>query len=307
MSGVGKSFAVVARYIRKLRGGSQPILAQATDGRLYVVKFTNNPQGPNVCFNESVGSELYRACGLAGPPWKPLFISDSFLDQNPDCWMQTAEGSQRPVSGLCFGSRYLSGGGMQLSELIFKTSIRRVSNHRSFWLAWLIDICADQTDNRQAVFLESPKERQLKAFFIDHGHLFGGPKGDLREHFISCGYLDSRLYQSVSSQQLLQFQRVVRNVDVDRVWRSARALPEAWKTPSALDRLSQCLYRLSDRGLLRRIVDSMVDAIERTNGSEHQKRQGRRKLPVRVLCLGVQGGGLERPLTRDRADRAICA
>src|SRR5208337_4281241 len=144
--------ANLTEYIRNLRGGSQPILALASDGFLYVVKFLNNPQGPNVLFNEIAGSELYRACGLAVPEWRSLLLSDSFIDKNPESWMQTPEGRLRPTAGLCFGSRFMVGDGKRLIEFLPRSSFRRVRNRTSFWLAWLIDVCAEHTDNRQAIF-----------------------------------------------------------------------------------------------------------------------------------------------------------
>src|ERR1035437_3514301 len=109
MKNLGGNFLFLIRFIRKLRGGSQPILAEASDGLLYVVKFINNLQGPNLLFNESAGSEIFHANALAVPSWKPIFISDSFLDHNPDSWMQTPTGLLRLVSGLCFGSQFLGG------------------------------------------------------------------------------------------------------------------------------------------------------------------------------------------------------
>ena len=96
MPALGSSIGLVKQYIRNLRGGSQPILARASDGLLYVVKFNNNLQGANLPFNESAGTELYRGCGLAVPSWRPLLVSDAFLDRNPDCWMHTPEGRLRP-------------------------------------------------------------------------------------------------------------------------------------------------------------------------------------------------------------------
>ena len=164
MSALGRKSVRLSRFIRNLRGGSQPILVQASDGLLYVVKFTNNLQGANLPFNESVGTELYRACGLAVPAWKPLLVSDAFLDRNPDCWMQTSKGRLRPDSGMCFGSRFLGGDGIRLLEILPGTSFKRVRNNKSFWLAWMIDICAHHADGRQAIFVEDA-EGWLNAFF----------------------------------------------------------------------------------------------------------------------------------------------
>src|SRR5580698_1050275 len=115
---LAKDLALVAGDARSLRGGSQPILAHATDGLVYVVKFANNLQGPNLLFNESAGYELYRACGLPVPDWTPLWVTDSFLDGNRDCWMQTPEGRLRPSSGLCFGSLFLGQKGDRLFEIV---------------------------------------------------------------------------------------------------------------------------------------------------------------------------------------------
>jgi hypothetical protein len=297
---------VAARYIRNLRGGSQPILVQATDGFLYVAKFANNLQGPNLLFNESAGSDLYKACGLAGPKWKPLLVTDSFLDQNPDCWLQTPEGRLRPSSGLCFGSRFLGGEGIRLLEILPGTSLNRVRNHASFWLAWLIDICAGHCDNRQAIFLEDGKGL-LDAFFVDHGHLFGGPKGEVRLHFQASRYLDSRIYQRVSSQQLSRFQKAIQGMDVERLWQRIQALPDDWKSKSALDAFAVCLDTLSTPNLLQNIVDTMEDTLRKSYPCERSNRPGRAKPPASVLHPGVQGTGFEHRLVTKINRRTACA
>jgi hypothetical protein len=289
----GKRYSFVTGYTRKLRGGSQPILVQADDGHLYVVKFNNNLQGSNLPFNESIGSELYRICNLPGPLWEPLVVTDAFLDRNPDCWMETEKERLRPNSGVCFGSRFLGEDGLRLFEILPGTSLKWVRNHQDFWLAWLIDICAGHVDNRQAIFLESANG-ELKAFFLDHGHLFGGPKGELRQHFLASRYLDPRIYRNVSSQYLDYLQRVVKNLEVDRLWNWTHALPEEWKTESALDEFTMCLSRLSTPTLVDNILETIVCAYERDSGIEQGESQNRRQGPVSVLCPGIQATGLER-------------
>ena len=304
MTAFGKDFTRVTRYIRNLRGGSQPILSQASDGLLYVVKFTNNLQGANLPFNESIGSELYRACGLAVAQWKPLLVTDAFIDRNPDCWMQTPEGRLRPESGLCFGSRFLGGDGVRLLEILPGASFKRVLNFQNFWLAWMIDICAHHADNRQALFQEDA-QGHLSAYFIDHGHLFGGPKGEQQSRFLASRYLDPRIYQSVSSKHLLRFQKIAGSLDVDQLWRQIQALPQGWKTDSALCAYSECLGRLSNATLLRNIIDSMVDAQQRTN--ECKDDQSGRKPQRAVLCFGVPAKGGGRRLAASGVHYHACA
>jgi hypothetical protein len=303
---LGRGLTVVAQHIRNLRGGSQPNLVQASDGLLYVAKFTNNLQGPNLPFNESMGSEIYKACGLAGPKWRPLLVTDTFLDQNPDCWMQTPEGSLRPSSGLCFGSRYLGGEGVRMLEILPGTSFKRVRNHTSFWLAWLIDICAGHCDNRQALFLEDSKG-WLDAYFVDHGHLFGGPKGEMRLNFQASRYLDARIYQRVTSQQLLRFQKIVESLDTDLLWKRIQTLPDDWKTKSALDAFALCLGTLSTPNLLQNIVETVDATLRRSYVCERANRQIRTKPPASVLRPGLQGAGQEHGRSGKINARVACA
>jgi hypothetical protein len=303
---LGTNTVSLTRYIRKLRGGSQPILAEASDGLLYVAKFINNLQGPNVLFNEGAGSELYRVCGLAVPSWKPLLLTDSFLDQNSNCWMETPEGRLRPDSGLCFGSRFLGEDVIRPLEVLPGTSLNRVRNRKDFWLAWLIDICACHVDNRQAVFLKDG-DGWLNAFFVDHGHLFGGPNGQLRRHFIASRYLDPRIYQSVSSQQFVNLWKIILGLDVEQLWQNIQTLPEDWKTPSALGGFVQCLERLSTSNLLQGIICSMIDAVQKADKREYGNQQCKRDPSVSVLCPGVQASGVEYCVVEKSCNRAACA
>ena len=306
MSASGKSFAFLTRHIQNLRGGSQPFLAEASDGLLYVVKFTNNPQGTNLCFNESAGNELYRAFGLAVPSWKPLLVSDSFLDRNPDCWMLTPEGRLRPDSGMCFGSRYLGGEGMRLLEILPGNSFKRVQNHQSFWQAWMIDICAGHVDNRQAIFLEGA-QRELEAFFVDMGHLFGGPKGELQPKLQASRYLDPRIYQSVSSEYFRSLEADVRCLNVDLLWRRIQALPDDWKTASALGAFARCLCSLSTSSLIESILNVMVETLRQANGREYKNLECGQRTQVSVLHTGVQAAELGHRFVANSAGHPACA
>jgi hypothetical protein len=59
----------VTRYITPLReGGSLPAVVQASDGQLYVMKFTGAGQGARALVAELIAGEMGRALGLAVPP-----------------------------------------------------------------------------------------------------------------------------------------------------------------------------------------------------------------------------------------------
>lgn len=275
-----RDFALVTRHIRKMRGGSQPILVQASDGMLYVVKFNNNLQGSHVPFNESIGTEIYRACSLPTPSWKALLVTKSFIDHNPDCWMNTVNGKIRPEPGLCFGSQYLGKCGARTLEILPGSSFGRVLNKVDFWLAWIIDICAEHTDRRQAIFVEDPLG-WLGASFIDHGHLFAGPNGGQVAHLLAPCNLDLRIYQGLSSFQIFRRLNSLKSLDVDQLWETVVALPDEWKSVSTISGLGRCLGRLSQPTLLRSTLEKIIDYHVREDKREN------RTLPQPVLRVGL--------------------
>jgi hypothetical protein len=286
-----KNSALVTNYVRKLCGASQPILARASDGFVYVVKFASNLQDASAPFKESVGSELFRACGLSVPAWKPLLITDSFLDRNPDCWTLTPEGYRRPEPGLCFGSRFLGGDDIRLFQILPGSGYQRIRNRVGFWLAWLIDICAGRGEHRQAVFVEDA-EGFLGASFVDHRHFLRCLKADREpDSFLASPYIDSRIYPDVSEGELLSFQRTVLSLDSDRLWQKAQALPAEWKAASALNCMEHCLQRLSNESLVRNVIDMMTVSPSCINGSAFNVPHRRRKPPASVLRAGIQSAG----------------
>lgn len=250
---------VVREFIRPLRGGSQPALVRGNDGFLYIAKFANNPQGRNVLFNDSIGTELYRAAGLEVPDWKPLRVSAEFLDQNPECHIDQEGGTIVPETGLCFGSRFLGGTGDRICEVLPGSSFNRIQNRSDFWLAWLIDTCAEHTDTRQAIFRGN---RRLTAVFIDHGSLFGGPTGTETSTPAASRHLDARVYENGTRTTRFELLSRIAAIEIDPILKAVDSLPDAWKSKAALERISQCLTRLSDSTFLRKAVWAMEDHLD---------------------------------------------
>ncbi|HVX56276.1 MAG TPA: HipA family kinase, partial [Candidatus Saccharimonadales bacterium] len=60
--------AVLAvQAIRRMRGGAQSQLMLGADGKLWVVKFQNNPQHCRVLANEFIATRLAAAAGVTVP------------------------------------------------------------------------------------------------------------------------------------------------------------------------------------------------------------------------------------------------
>jgi hypothetical protein len=195
---------------------------------------------------------------------------------------------------LCFGSRYLGGNSARLLEILPGASFSRIDDRRKFWLAWMIDICADHSDSRQAVFVEDSKGR-LTTFFLDHGHLFGGPHGQDRLNFRASRYLDGRIYPDLAPKDVLDLLKVARSLDKDRLWNQITRLPHEWKTASALENFARCLCTLSDAAQLKHILEAAVDTLRR-KGETNVGNTQYPKPPLSALYPAILGTALPQRL-----------
>jgi len=251
----------VLLHIRKLRGGSQPILVRANDGFFYVIKFLDNLQGANLLFNEVLGTELFKRVGLPVPEWRPIIVSEDFLDRNPACWMETEHGRYRPQSGYCFGSRFLGLRDASLFEILPGQSFNRIKNRRDFWTARVLDVLCGHADNRQALFLQR-STGLLEAYFIDHGHLFGGARGNESPCTMASRYLDPRIYAPPTAQDAQEIQEAIQGVDLSELFGIAHGLPEGWSNENALEKLERFAHQISDATQLKNVIRVILGEVE---------------------------------------------
>lgn len=175
----GRHALAVTGVLYKVNGFSQPSIVKGSDGRLYVLKCNGFP-GPDGLANEVIGAELIRHFGLPAPAWTPIYLSDEFIDANPEIWFRTGTTVIRPAAGLHFGSRLLIGDGPndRSYQVIPRSWWKRVVNRRDFLGMLVLDLWANNCDRRQAVFIRSVKTQKLRAVFIDNDHLLGGRWGN---------------------------------------------------------------------------------------------------------------------------------
>ncbi len=85
--------AVVAvQAIRRMRGGAQSQLMLGADGKLWVVKFKNNPQHLRVLANELIATRLAAAVGLTVPVSDVVEVSQWLIANSPDMHVELARG-----------------------------------------------------------------------------------------------------------------------------------------------------------------------------------------------------------------------
>ena len=247
-------------FFRKLRGYSQSILVQASDNGFYAIKFLQNSQSPKLLFNESMGCELYKECGLPVPTWAPIHFTESFLDHNPQCWPTIDSRPLRPEPGLHFGSKFVGMNSRNAFDILPGAYFTRIVNRLDFWLAWIVDCCASHSDSRQAVFVETDAD-QFHATFIDFGYMFSEPKRALAPLSYGNRYLDWRVYSSLKAAGLKNLSMAARSLNNQRIWRNASSLPDEWKSVSALRGLSYALHNLGSARYVEDLIDCLIQTI----------------------------------------------
>lgn len=266
------NYVQVVRFVRRFNGRSQPVLVEGIDGNFYIMKFGNNPLGPNLSFNDAAGTELYRGCHLKVPRWERLYVSKSFLDRNRGSWLNSPEGPIRPDHGLCFGTRFILQGHGNVYEILPASYYAKIENRQSFWLAWILDVCCSSVDARKAIFLQL-RAGLLDAVFIDSGGLFGGWKGEVEPDSWASTYRDIRIYPTLQEGELKTLLGLLHSIDTDKVIRRIRSLPLEWQTESAVARFERALELIHTPHRAEALVQHLFEKREAPLGNATRARE----------------------------------
>jgi ribosomal protein L29 len=138
------------------------------------------------------------------------------------------------------------------------------------------------TDIRQALFLKLRSGR-FQAFFIDHGHLFGGPDGLLRgfhflepSQFIRPRYMNPEIYMQPAQRDVDNVVRTIQQLDVEKLAKVVRSLPKEWKKELAVYRFDLFREQVSNPTRIRSIAQYVLGS------ADHAGRlYGKRRKPIR--------------------------
>jgi hypothetical protein len=230
------------RLIRKMRGGAQAHLLEASDGHAYVVKFINNPQHRRILVNEWIASVFLNFLGISTPASAIVRISAEFLAANPEVNLQLGTRTQLPTVGWHFGSRYPGDPARTVVYDFLPDSILdTIENPSDFLGALAFDKWMGNADSRQAVFFRArlkewipgSEAHGLKMGFvaqmIDNGFVFNGPHWGFTDSAIQGLYFRPNVYHGVRG--LADFEpwlaRIV-NFPEEVVDQAVKAIPPLW-------------------------------------------------------------------------------
>ena len=97
--------------------GREVWLMLGADGKLWVVKFQNNPQHLRVLANELIATRLAAAVGLTVPATDVVEVTEWLIANTPELHVEARAGvRERCRAGLQFGSEYVGAEQGELPE-----------------------------------------------------------------------------------------------------------------------------------------------------------------------------------------------
>jgi hypothetical protein len=265
------------RLIRKMRGGAQSHLIEASDHNFYVVKFQNNPQHRRILVNEWIGSCFLNYLGVSTPEPAIVRVTDDFLRANPEVYLQFGS-SRRPVEpGWHFGSRFPGDPSrVVVYDFLPDTLLGKVENHDDFLAVLAFDKWIANADSRQAVFFcarirdwvpgsrAHPLRLGFVAHMIDNGYIFEGPHWRLHDSPLQGLYFRPLVYGSVRS--LGDFEPWLDRIahfPEDVIDQTLKQIPPAWIDGDEAE-LTAMLEKLLARGPR---VPALIEASRTARGN----------------------------------------
>lgn len=260
----GRRLAVTAvQTIRRMRGGAQSQLMLGADGRLWVVKFRNNPQGERVLANELIATRLAEAIGLSVPQTDVVDVSAWLIENSPEMWVDAGRGERaRCAAGLAFGSMFV-GGLMpgQVVDYLPEEMLPEVRNVQEFAGMLCVDKWTGNSNGRQAVFHRKPRERRYRATFIDQGFCFNAGMWSFPDSPLRGVYARNRVYEAVTGWDSFEpWLGRLEAMEADALFRIAEEAPPEWYggDPEPLEQLVTSL--VGRRGRVRELIEAFRDS-----------------------------------------------
>jgi|SRR5579871_89873 len=260
------------RHVRKMRGGAQSHLIEASDGRFYIVKFQNNPQHRRILVNEMVSGILLKHLQISSADTAVIAVSEEFLRENPEVCIELGTRKIPVSTGWQFGSLYPGDPArVAVYDFVPDKLLDRVRNLEDFLGVLVFDKWVSNADGRQAVFFRARVKEWIQgageahpltmgfiAMMIDHGFAFNGPEWNFVDSPVQGLYSRKQVYSGV--QSLAQFEpwlERVTNFPEEVVDRACKQIPVEWMAGEE-DQFEGMLTQLMRRR--KRVPDLLLDA-----------------------------------------------
>jgi hypothetical protein len=272
---------------------------EGEDGRFYVCKFVDNPQGNRSLVNEWMAQSLMSMLGISTPPLRVLSLPETLRDEA----LCFEVGNKRvPIKGkLHLGSLCPVNPEIKtIFDFLPASFLKKVSNLDDFARVFVADRWLYQLDQRQAVFARDRApgtgEITMQAHFIDHGMTFGGSSWQLRETVGHGLYMDREVYRMIDMGTICnETVSQIESLGQQQILSCLKTLPECWLSAGDADELPRLLTNLHRGRLrLRHSVKNQLVAMGITSGQHDALGMMRKGMgsaqsypPASNACHGV--------------------
>ncbi|MEO7027829.1 MAG: HipA family kinase [Acidobacteriaceae bacterium] len=254
---------LAVQAIRRMRGGAQSQLMLGADGKLWVVKFQNNPQHRRVLANELIATRIAEAVGLSVPASDVVEVTDWLVRHTAEMVVERGKSlSERCAAGLQFGSQFV-GGLMpgQVVDYLPESQMDEVRNLGEFAGMLCVDKWAGNCNGRQAVFERRLRERKYRASFIDQGYCFNAGEWTFPDSPLRGVFGRNRVYANVTGWESFEpWLTRVEEFRAEGLWAIAEAVPPEWYggDGATIERLMETM--LARRGRVRELIGAFRDS-----------------------------------------------
>lgn len=260
---------IARRHIRKMRGGAQSHLIEASDGNFYVVKFRNNPQHRRILVNELIAAEILDYLQIHAPEWDLIRLSEEFLRESPEVSIHIGNRFIAPDAGWAFGSKFPGDPATTaIYDFVPDSLLAQIQNPEDFRAVLVFDKWAGNADGRQAIFFRAvirdwlqranagSRKTGFVALMIDHGFIFNGPYWTFVESAFQGLYARRAVYEQVRTiDDFEPWATRVQHFPDAVLDRALRRIPPDWieGEEEELERLLEGLLRRSKR--IRELIE----------------------------------------------------
>jgi hypothetical protein len=266
---LGLNSVGIKQVLRRLRGGSQAFLVQGSDDLFYATKFAGNPQGTRTLINEWIVGQLLQTLQVSTPPLRILQL-DALTDQD-ELHFQMGNKQVKIQGGLHLGSRCpVNPETTAILDFLPRPALAKIVNLPEFAFLFVFDQWVGQTDKRQAIFVRekgSSAAGCLRAYFLDHGLCFGGPKWTFRDSPLQGLYVDRTVYRLIPmADQCAEAVHRIQALSEDVLYSAAAELPREWFAEGDFASLIHLLRTLEQRKQkLSYLVQQALQILQETN------------------------------------------
>jgi len=225
-------FVRAVEHVRRMRGASQSQLMRCSDGRYYVVKFPNNPQGIRILANELLGGRLAALLGLPVAAGELVMVEEKLVFHSKEMFIELGYGRTPCQPGLCFGSLVPTDRrGAPLFDFLPDSMLGDVKNVRDFLGMLIFDLWTCNTDGRQVIFSRNYGTSRYLVTMVDHGFCFNAHEWNFPDSPLRGLYWRPAVYETVTGMDAFEpwLSRLESEIDEVAISESAEGIPTEWR------------------------------------------------------------------------------